>query len=203
MENDFYKRINEVGKLAIKAKEEMKKRSTTKVMKNLEVCKQHSGPLTEIDIERLSGLTDEQVLAEAIYLKHTIAPNIRLKRKEGSHFVKYGREELIRQIREAVYPTGQVDHCLEELLQKNVFDEPQTVVGEPTFIVGTVGWWNGPLDEKRVGVVLDSESLQIYGACQRGYFPLDITVDISEWCLSKEINDYSYRLQRGGVFLIF
>ena len=140
MEKDFYKRINEVGKLAIRAKEEMKKRSAIKVMKNLQVCKQHGGPLTESDIERLSGLTDEQVLAEAIYLKHTIAPNIRLKRKEGSHFVKYGREELIRQIREAVYPTGQVDNSLEELSQKNVFDEPQTVVSEPTFTMALVEW---------------------------------------------------------------
>ena len=34
--------------------------------------KQHGGPLTESHIERLSGLSDEQVLTEA-YLKHTIA----------------------------------------------------------------------------------------------------------------------------------
>ena len=60
MEKDFYKPINKVGKLVTKAKEEMKKWSAMKVMKNLEVCKQHGGgPLTESNIERLTCLTDQ------------------------------------------------------------------------------------------------------------------------------------------------
>ena len=32
---------------------------------------------------------------------------------------------------------------------------------------------------------------------------LDFFLDISDWCLSKEIIEYTYRLQRYGVFLIF
>ena len=32
---------------------------------------------------------------------------------------------------------------------------------------------------------------------------LDFFLDISDWCLSEEINEYTYRLQRSGVFLIF
>ena len=95
---------------------------------------------------KVSGLTHDQVLAEATYLKYTIAANIRLTRKEGSHFVKHGREELIRQIHEAVYLTYQVDNSLEKLLQKNIFNDQQPDVRKPTFtVVGTVGCRMGPL----------------------------------------------------------
>ena len=51
----------------------------------------------------------------------------------------------MKQIREAVHLTDQVDgSLLKELLEKNVFDDPQPVVPELTFTVGSVGWWDRP-----------------------------------------------------------
>ena len=63
-------------------------------MQILEECKMHGGPLTVADIEKIDTLSDEQVVAEASYLKKTMAPNIRFKRKVDNKFVKFTTEEL-------------------------------------------------------------------------------------------------------------
>ena len=41
------------------------------------------------------------------YLRATIAPDIRGKRKEGNKFVKFTKEELVFQIKNAIKPTAE------------------------------------------------------------------------------------------------
>ena len=52
-----------------------------KMLTNLAECKKHGGPLTAFDIKCIDDLNYHQVLLETGYLKKTIAPNIKIKRK--------------------------------------------------------------------------------------------------------------------------
>ena len=50
------------------------------------------------------------------YLRATIAPDIREKRKEGNKFVKFTKEELVFQIKNAMKPTVESAVDVESLL---------------------------------------------------------------------------------------
>ena len=115
MEKEFYDRISVVAKLSIKANEEHYRRTVQKVRQSLEKCKLHGGPLTTLDIDKLDNLEREEVLAEAGYLKHTIAPNICLKRKEGNQFIKFSAGELRDQICDAVNPRNTAQDNVDQL----------------------------------------------------------------------------------------
>lgn len=69
-----------------------------KLLLNLEAFKAHGGPLTEIDANKLSFLTYDELLNEVSYLKMTkiIAPQLRFKRKVCKKFVKYNAAQLIQ-----------------------------------------------------------------------------------------------------------
>ena len=82
MEQEFRKKVDAVSEMALEAKRKKKQNMNKKMLTNLTECKKHGGPLTAFDIERIDDLNYDQVLLEAGYLKKTIAPNIRIKRKE-------------------------------------------------------------------------------------------------------------------------
>ena len=54
------------------------------MMDALEYCKQHGGPVTAKDTEKLKSFTETEIIAEVgFFLKRTTAPNMRLKHKVG------------------------------------------------------------------------------------------------------------------------
>ena len=102
MEEEFRKKIDAVFELATKAKKAEKIRKHAKLLEALELCKKHSGPLSARDLHRLDELTDPQVVAEAKYLKKAIAPNLRLKQKEGKKMIAFTVDEIIQQIQDCI-----------------------------------------------------------------------------------------------------
>lgn len=58
MEKEFTEQVKAVGVLAVKAKENAKRKKDEKVMQILEECKMHGGPLTVADIEKIDTLSD-------------------------------------------------------------------------------------------------------------------------------------------------
>ena len=105
MEKEFTEQVKAVELMAVKAKENAKRKKAENVIRILEECKKHGGPLTVSDINKLDNLSDKQVETEAAYLKKTIAPNIRFKRKVDKKFVKFSTEELKQQIRDVIKPS--------------------------------------------------------------------------------------------------
>jgi hypothetical protein len=91
------------------------------MMKLLEKCKDHGGPLTPESIDKVDELDKTQLMAEVSYLKATISPNIRMKRrvKIGDNKFKFddlSNMELKSSIRNAIKPEeetgGDINHLL-------------------------------------------------------------------------------------------
>ena len=55
----------------------------------LECCKQHGRLFTAKDMEQFKSFTESEIIAEAVFLKKTTVPNIGLKHKVRSKYVKY------------------------------------------------------------------------------------------------------------------
>ena len=216
MEKDFMDQVKAVEVMAVKAKENAKRKKDEKVMEILEECKLHGGPLTLADIERIDVLDDDQVTAEASYLKKTMAPNIRFKRKVDNKFIKFTTEELRQQIKDAIKPTFDQAEDLGTLINKVLCDEDMLTgtsgaetaadvassSGVQTVAVGTVGWWSNTLEEEKVGVLVEESSLQLYKLCRYGFKPSGLPVDLEEFTLKEKIVNYEYVMKGDAIFLV-
>ena len=58
------------------------------MMDALESCKKDGGLVNTEDVEELKSFMESEIIAEVIFLKRTTAPDIRLKHKVESNFVK-------------------------------------------------------------------------------------------------------------------
>lgn len=161
-------------------------------------------------------LDDDQVTAEASYLKKTMAPNIRFKRKVDNKFIKFTTEELRRQIKDAIKPTFDQAEDLGTLINKVLCDEDMLTgtsgaetaadvassSGVQTVAVGTVGWWSNTLEEEKVGVLVEESSLQLYKLCRYGFKPSGLPVDLEEFTLKEKIVNYEYVMKGDAIFLV-
>ena len=86
MQKEFMDKVKASEAVASQEKIKRKLRKNEKCMKLLDEVKKHEGP---DNLHQLSGFTEGQVLKEVRYLRQTIAPNIREKRKVGNSFMKY------------------------------------------------------------------------------------------------------------------
>ena len=94
-----------------------------KVMKLLEVCKEHSGPITPTSVGILNNLGEKQLLAEVGYLRATVAPDIRQMRRvktpEGRFKMeKFSIEELRVSIKNAIKPEENITSDVDSLLKQ-------------------------------------------------------------------------------------
>ena len=80
LERDFIETVKNAKRLSVVKKEQLKKKQSAKLLKLLETCKQHSGPITPKCIDILDELDEKQLLAEVGYLRATIARDIRQMR---------------------------------------------------------------------------------------------------------------------------
>ena len=139
-----------------------------KSLKLLEACKKWGGPVTENSVNSLEDLDKEQLLTEVKYMRLTIAPNIREKRK-GNKFVKFDKAQLIYQILNAIKPVSDDSQDVERGLsgvfvsekEKNVefvIDEIDKETVSESIITklypGVVGLFSGPVG--------NSNMLQLY-----------------------------------------
>ena len=138
-------------------------------MKLLEQCKAHGGPLTanSDDMKKLESLSEKQLLLEVSYIRCTLDPTIKQKRKVAGKFEKFSTEELKLQIKNCLLPEETVGSDLESLLM-DILDSGESFCvpeaakeKEPSLscqAFGTTGWWSGPLGEEKLGVLLTSDS---------------------------------------------
>ena len=101
-EDDLKKYLDSVSLLAIDGRRKNKLKKKDDLMKALQKCKLHGGPLTAADIDILDTLSEDQVKHEVAYLKLTYGPGIRYKRKVGNKMVDYTVTELRPQIRDVI-----------------------------------------------------------------------------------------------------
>ena len=59
----------------------VQKQKNLKTLKVLKDCKKHGGPVTQGDIEILDSSSESQLLREICYLRLTVAPDIRQRRR--------------------------------------------------------------------------------------------------------------------------
>ena len=65
-------KIEGVKSLALLAKKRKKKKMAQRMMDALEYCKQHGGPVTAKDTEKLKSFTETEIIAEVgFFLKRT------------------------------------------------------------------------------------------------------------------------------------
>ena len=180
----YYQAVQVIKSLSTAEKEKKKKAKRAKAMKHLEEIKSWRGPVSETSLESLDSLNEKQLLSEVRYLRATVAPNIREKRKEGNKFVKFSKEQLIFQIRNSIKPMSDGVHDVEGLLssvfglqeeiEQSSTDEAadsqpsldlvEAADSQPSLDLvesevsqpplGLVGQFSGPLDELSVGVVI-------------------------------------------------
>jgi hypothetical protein len=68
---------------------------------------------------------------------------------------------------------------------------------------GLLGWWEGPLDQRKVRIVLDSETLQLYESSHYGFLPSDVREYLPDWNLLEHIEEYGFFERPSGLFLCF
>ena len=81
--------MDSVSLLATEANKIKRLRQNKKLIKAVEKCKLHGGPITTSDIDLFNSLNEDHVKDEVGYLKLTSGKNIRYKRKVGSKFVDF------------------------------------------------------------------------------------------------------------------
>ena len=69
--------------------------------------------------------------------------------------------------------------------------------------IGTVGWFEGPVGEKRLGIVLDMSTLQLYDKCRYGFLPSPTTECLQEWDLHETLAAYSFVEKLSEIYLQF
>ena len=120
LQKDFLATVQATKKIALIKKEKLKLEQALKLMKKLDVCKSHGGPVTPSCIDILESLTYAQLLAEVGYLRQTTAPDIRQMRRvkvDGKHkMVKFSEHELKTSIKNASKPEEDVHENIVTLL---------------------------------------------------------------------------------------
>ena len=153
----------------------------------------------------------KEVLNEVRYLRQTVAPNIREKRKVDKKFIKYSKEELIQQIKGVLKPEneelGNLDILLKgaikEPMESPAHEEEQGALAKDVYgeLVGAVGIFDGPLGVRKVGVDLAKETIQFYQPTRYGFQPEYLTSDICDWKLKTKIDDFDFISRRTSVYL--
>ena len=235
MAKDWLSKVQDSGRDIITKRGDKKDKKIVRSLKLLEQCKMHKGPLstTKEDMELMETLNEKELLLEVSYIRCTLDSSIKQKRKIGGKFVKFSIEELKTQIRNCLLPTENLTSDLNSLLLE-VIDLDKTVeilceslatddiqmqdqetstssvqsnsqVVRSGLLPGTTGWWQGPLGEEQIGVLLLEGSLQLYQKSRYGFIPDELPVNPHDWTIQAEIpaEKVFYITRRGNVFLRF
>lgn len=218
MAKDWLQLTKDAERETISKRAEKKQKKNARSLKLLEKCKTHGGPLTgsDKDLGILETLNEQQLLDEVCYIRCTIDPNIRQKRKESGKFVKFTETELRSQLKMRLRPESDTNHCLDTLLTAALgmteitidTDIDNTIERQseiPENQIGVTGWWHGPLGERKVGVILTKDSIQIYQKSNYGFVPEGYPIGPKGWDLNETIPEENvyYVMRRDQVFLKF
>ena len=218
---EYLEKVQVAERLSLKAKAEAKQKKLRRSMKLLDVVKSHGGPVSEEDLDKIDTMTDKQLLAEIAYLRVTIAPNIKQKRKLASgKFQTFKHDELKSQIRNVVKPekfnSTDVDTLVIDVLSKQVpeITAPVSPIMESggdaenndaVLTDGAVAVFKneGSLGEEFLGAVLSESKVQPYKCSEKGFIPDDVPVQLSDLKFVKHINpsEFSYVMQGAVMYL--
>ena len=128
MADDWLKKVETAGKQKIVKKSDKKKKKNERSLKLLEQCKAHGGPLTANtdDMKNLESLSEKQLLLEVSYIRCTLDPTIKQKRKVAGKFEKFSTEELKLQIKNCLLPEETIGSDLESLLM-DILDSGESI----------------------------------------------------------------------------
>ena len=124
VERDFLATVKMSKKLVLAKKEEPKRKKNLRLLQTIDICKQHGGPLTDNSLELVESLSEKQLISEIVFLRLTVAPNIRQQRRVKNSNIgkfrveKFTAEELRTSIRNAIKPEDEVDKYVDGLLLK-------------------------------------------------------------------------------------
>ena len=154
-----------------------------------------------------STLTYKQLVNEVGYLKKTIAPQLRFKRKVDKKFVKYSAAQLIQQIKDVIKPKNDTFNDINDLIEDAMCSRDDTTRAddeESEFILPwTHGCRSGPFEEVVIGVLLDSSTLQKYKKKRLSYTSDGMPEDLSGWRLSQIFGykDFHYIEKGSNIYL--
>ena len=124
VEKDFLANVKMSKKLVLAKKEELKRKKNLRLLQTIDICKQHGGSLTDNNLEVVESLSEKQLISEIVFLRLTVAPNIRQQRRvkdsnTGKFRVeKFTAKELRTSIRNAIKPEDEVDKNVDGMLLK-------------------------------------------------------------------------------------
>ena len=124
LQKEFLDQVKEVKVLAVKAKESMKTKKIARTLKILEKIKKHGGPVTADSLNILDSLSEDQIIAEVSFLKLTVAPDLRLRKRvknvDTNRFkmLKLPVEQLKMSIQGVLRPVVAGEEHLDNLLAK-------------------------------------------------------------------------------------
>lgn len=121
---DFTSTVAMAHEAMVDKRKTAKRKKALRLVKLIEECKVHGGPVERKSIGILDGLVEKQVLAEMSVLR-AMGSDVKSKRKVQSggksFFQTFGLRQLKETVRQAVAPTNEVDLSVEELLQGVAF----------------------------------------------------------------------------------
>ena len=121
LHKDFLETVKTSKKLALQKKEDLKKKKSVRIIKLLESCKEYGGPVTENSLGLLDTMNTKQLLVEIGYLRATVCPDVKQKRKVMIGDRKYKMEtfpdtQLRATIRNIIKPESEKVDNVENLL---------------------------------------------------------------------------------------
>ena len=124
LERDSFSTVKMSKKLVLAKKEKLKRKKNLRLLQTIDICKQHGGPLTDNNLELVESLSEKQLISEIVFLRLTVAPNIRQQRRvkdsntEKFRVEKFAAKELRTSIRNAIKPEDEIDKNVDQLLLK-------------------------------------------------------------------------------------
>ena len=207
MQRDFFAKVAAADKIANKEKVLKKQKKNIKMLEAFEKVKSHGGPVTANSLNILQEMSEKEILEEVKLLRMTVAPNIREKRKVDNKFVKFTKEELISQIENVLKPeddlSADIDSLLLSSMKENTAETANKEEEQPEKEddIGNVAVFEGPLGQRKVGVIVAEATLQLYSQCRYGFQCDDLTVDSHMWKSVIPIEDYDFITRRTGVYM--
>ena len=216
---EYMEKVKAAEKVSLKVKAEAKQKKLKRSLKLLETVKVHGGPVTEDDLGKLTSLTDKQLLAEIAYLRVTVAPSIKQKRKLPSgKFETFKTSELISQIRTAIKPEKVDKVDMDSLVVEALADK----LKDPNFNVreddegdnsskadvevkeGTVAVFENveSLGEEFLGVAISESKVQPYKCSTSGFVPDGVSLCAKGLKVIKNIKTSEYYYVSKG-FVMF
>ena len=104
-------------------------------------------------------------------------------------------------------PENDHETDIEQLLFESNFekvtecDSAEKNMDDADSTIGNVAVMEGPLGERRVGLVLTKEVVQLYHHTRYGFEPDDVTEVSSDWKVVEVIEDYDHITRRTGMYL--